>query len=100
MHYNLSEVGFDVRKSERNEAERGFGFLFASRIFMGRTVEALDLRRDYGEERVLAFGLIEGGLYAVVYTWRTAKDGTPVRWIISARRANGRERKKLADRFG
>jgi uncharacterized DUF497 family protein len=99
MHYVLPEIGFDVRKSERNEAERGFGFLFAARIFLGRTVEALDLRRDYGEERVLAFGQIEGRMYAVVYTWRTAEDGMPMRWIISARRANERERRNLAGRF-
>jgi uncharacterized protein len=38
-------VGFDEGKSQRNERERGFGFLFAARVFLGDTIERLDRRK-------------------------------------------------------
>jgi hypothetical protein len=44
-------------------------------------------RHIYGERRIVALGEIEGEVFVVVYTWR----GT-YRRIISARRANRRER--------
>ena len=86
--------GFDPPKSEKNERERGFGFLYAARIFLGPTIERQDSRLDYGEERILALGEVEGMTFAVVYTWRTTEDGEPMRWIISARRADRKERRK------
>ena len=46
------KIEFDPIKSARNEAERGFGFGFAARVFLGRTVEVVDDRHDYGEVRV------------------------------------------------
>ena len=60
-------VGFDPAKSGRNEGERGFGFLFAARVFNGDTLERPDRRRDYGEERIAAIGRIEAECFAVVY---------------------------------
>lgn len=61
-------IGFDPPKSEKNERERGFSFIFAARIFLGDVWERVDRRRDYGEERIEAFGYIEGSAYIVVYT--------------------------------
>lgn len=81
------DIEFDPSKNAKNEAERGFGFAFAARVFLGRTVEAVDERRAYGEVRMRAIGEVEGDLLVVVYTDR---DG--VRRIISARDANKRER--------
>jgi len=52
-------------------------------------LDAEDVRRDYGEERRLTLGKIEGRLYAVAYTVR----GGIVR-LISARKANERERRR------
>lgn len=78
---------FDVAKHEKNIRERGFGFDYAALIFEGPTIERLDLRRDYGELRVIAVGKAGPDILAVVYTDR---GGT--RRIISARRANTRER--------
>lgn len=79
---------WDQAKSEANENERGFGFLFVARIFLGPTLLMTDERTEYGETRVNAIGEIDGTLYHVTYT-----DRGNVRRIISARRASRKERK-------
>lgn len=81
-------------KSEACRRERGFGFDYAARIFVQRVLERVDTRRDYGEVRIQALGVIDAQLYAVVYTDRMDEDGKPVRWIISARRAHEKELRK------
>lgn len=74
-------------KHERNIRERGFGFDFAALIFLGRVLSQVDEREDYGETRIKAIGEAEGIVLAVIYT-----DREDVRWIISARKANRKER--------
>jgi len=74
-------------KHERNLRERGFGFDFAALIFVGRVLTQIDDRRDYGEVRIKAIGEVDGIVLAVIYT-----DREDVRWIISARKANKKER--------
>jgi uncharacterized DUF497 family protein len=74
-------------KSNRNIEQRGFGFDFAALIFAGRVLTAVDDREDYGEVRVKAIGEIDGIVLVVIYT-----DREDVRWIISARLANKKER--------
>jgi uncharacterized DUF497 family protein len=54
----------------------------------GQFLEQIDIRRDYGEERIIAFGEVDGDELAIVYTMRRGR-----RRIISARRAHNRERK-------
>ena len=93
------QVDFDPAKSERNEHDLGFGFLVAARIFLGDTIERLDSRADYGEDRIVAIGQIEGATLTVVYTWRGDDVGEPLRWIISARMASRAERRKYAAFF-
>jgi uncharacterized protein len=83
------EFEWDPAKSERTLAERGFNFAFASLMFEGFIVEWPDLRRDYGEVRMQAVGEVEGEILLVVYTFRGE-----TRRIISARRANAKERKR------
>ena len=61
----------------------------AKRIFAGPCLERPDRRRDYGEERWISVGVVEGYEIVVVYTWRGKK-----RRLISARRAHERERKE------
>jgi uncharacterized DUF497 family protein len=77
---------WDDDKSERNLRCRGFDFEYAGHVFDGKTEEFVDGREDYGETRVIAFGHIEGRLYAVVYTQRGE-----TRWIISAFRCKPKE---------
>jgi hypothetical protein len=83
---------WDPSKSEANLKRRGFDFEFATRVFEGRAVVTEDCRRDYGERRFTAIGVIGSMPFTVVYTDRETADGTKVRRIISARRSNRRER--------
>lgn len=88
------DFAWDDRKNARLRAERGFAFEDVVPIFAGHTVEAIDARRDYGEERVIAIGADAGIIYTVVYT-----DRGWTRRLISARLANRRERQRwLASR--
>jgi uncharacterized DUF497 family protein len=80
------ELGWDPAESERTRRERGFGFDYAALIFAGPTVEVVDRRRDYGEERIRAIGERPGRVYVVVYT-----DRPGLRWIISAWKASGKD---------
>lgn len=83
---------WDARKSERNLRERGFDFEFATQIFEGATLERADLRRDYGEHRMIAVGKTQEIALTVVYTDRAEVDGEINRRIISARKSDQRER--------
>ena len=81
------EFDWHDAKHAKNMRERGFGFDFAAQIFLGRTLTQIDDREDYGEVRVKAIGEVDGIVLVVIYTDR--EDG---RWIISARKANRKER--------
>jgi uncharacterized protein len=52
----------------------------------------IDDRRDYGEVRYRALGMIDHRLHALVFTGRTGKTR-----VISLRRANDRERRNYAE---
>ncbi|HEY7299360.1 MAG TPA: BrnT family toxin [Xanthobacteraceae bacterium] len=80
--------GWDKAKSQRTLSERGFDFDYASRIFLGPTLENRDERRDYGEVRMQAIGQAGPDILFVVYT-----DRGDTRHIISARPASRKERK-------
>ncbi len=82
---------WDRSKSAQNLRDRGFDFEFATLVFEGPTLEREDVRRDYGERRVIAIGLAQGIALTVVFTDR-AEAGAVVRRIISARVSNRRER--------
>jgi uncharacterized protein len=80
------KIAFDPAKNEKNIRERGLsfeevvGFDFETAIFVE------DFRRDYGEIRWRALGLLHGRLHALVFVEIT--DGIRV---ISLRKANKRE---------
>ena len=83
------DFDFDSIKSDKNLAERGFDFAYATRVFEGRVVSFVDDRHDYGEVRMVAIGEIGGRVFKVVYT-----DREDVRRIISAHRASRQEVRK------
>ena len=85
---------WDEAKNEANIAKHGIGFLGAARIFDGPTLTFEDARRDYGETRMVAIGLLEDQETQVVYTMR----GQLCR-IISARRARRNERRAYRQVF-
>ena len=79
---------WDAAKAASNEAKHGVSFTVAARVFLDPwRIEAQDNRRDYGEPRCGVIGAVGGVLLYVVYTRR----GNTHR-IISARKANGKER--------
>ncbi len=88
-------ISFDPTKRAKTLEERGLDFQDAQEVFKGVTVEVHDERKDYGERRVLCFGLLRGRLVVVGYTLRGA-----VRHIFSMRKANDREQTRLASYFG
>ncbi len=88
-------ISFDPDKRARTLQERGLDFEDAALVFAGVTVEIEDTRRDYGEVRLICYGLLAGRLVVVGYTPRGA-----VRHVFSMRKANGREQVRLAPYFG
>lgn len=83
------EFEWDDAKAEANLRKHKISFRAASRVFDDPLVLIeQDCSEDYGEDRFLAVGLVEGLLMTVAYTER----GDRVR-IISARKANTNERR-------
>jgi len=81
---------WDEPKAAQNIAKHSLPFEYAARVFLDpNRLDGEGTRRPYGEERRLTLGSIEGRVYAVAYTMR----GEIVR-LISARKANRRERRK------
>ena len=88
-------ISYDPTKRVRTLADRGLDINDAVEVFEGVTAEVQDTRRDYGEPRIICFGLLRGRLVQVVYTPRGAD-----RHIISMRKANDREKARLAPLLG
>jgi uncharacterized DUF497 family protein len=85
-------IRFDPAKRLRTLEQRGLDFLDAERVFAGRTLQFQDVRRDYGEERIVCLGLLQGRIVVIVYTQRSF-----YRQIISMRKANAREQRRFRD---
>jgi uncharacterized DUF497 family protein len=79
---------WDEAKNAANIAKHGIDFIEASLIFERPVVEKIDTRRDYGEIRLLAIGLLDDRELTVIYTIRGEH-----RRIISARRSYKHERR-------
>lgn len=87
-------VSFDPAKRAKTLAERGLDFEDASIVFDGTTVEIDDTRRSYGEPRIICYGLLSGRLVVIGYTPRGV-----TRHVFSMRKANHREKARLAPYF-
>ena len=79
---------WDETKNDANRQKHGVAFEDAAGFAWDTAVINPDLRREYGERRWSAMGLLDGRLHSLVFTWR---EGS-VR-IISLRKANDRELK-------
>ena len=84
-------ITFDPLKRERALAERGLDFADAEIFFEGVTLEIEDTRKDYGEQRIICFGLLAGRMVVIGYTPRGAD-----RHVFSMRKANEREKARIA----
>lgn len=67
-------------------AERGLDFLDFPKLFDAVYIAAVDNRYDYGEERWMVYGFLDGQLVHACWTHR----GEAYR-VISMRKANKRE---------
>lgn len=83
---------FDVAKDRYNQSKHGVPLGLASAFEWETALSGSDMRRDYGEHRMVAIGYIGLRLYVVVYVDR---DGR--RRIISLRKANSREEARYAE---
>ena len=88
-------VTFDPKKRAATFADRGLDFKDAELVFSGTTFEVEDKRKDYGEPRILCFGVLHGRIVVVGYTPRGAD-----RHVFSMRKANDREKARIAPLLG
>ena len=84
-------ITFDPAKREKALAERGLDFADAGIVFDGVTLEIEDIRKEYGEKRIICYGLLAGRMVVIGYTPRGAD-----RHVFSMRKANEREQARIA----
>ena len=84
-------ITFDPIKREKALAERGLDFEDATLVFEGVTLEVEDIRKEYGEPRIICYGMLAGRMVVVGYTPRGAD-----RHVFSMRKANEREQARIA----
>lgn len=84
---------WDAAKNERNIRERGLDFAHAVPMWDAPMLAWVDTRRDYGEMREVALGLLEGRVMAVGWVRR----GPDHIHIFSFRKANARETRRYQE---
>jgi hypothetical protein len=77
---------WDEAKRLNNVHKHGIDFIGCESIFAGLTLTMEDDRFDYGEQRFVTLGLLEGRVVVVVRT-----EANEVIRIISTRKAKRRE---------
>jgi uncharacterized DUF497 family protein len=73
---------WDEPKRRRNLKDHGLDFEGCEAIWDNFTITREDIRRDYGEKRLVVFGLLYEDVVVMVYTERSAGPH-----VISLRRA-------------
>ena len=86
------KLTYDPAKRADTLKIRGLDFEDCAEVFAGPTYNEPDNRRDYGEPRIITFGLLNDRLVAVIWTPR---DNT--RRIISMRYAHASEEAQRFD---
>jgi uncharacterized DUF497 family protein len=80
------DISFDPAKNERNIATHGISLERAIEFDWNGALHREDTRRDYGERRYRAYGVIGARVHVLVYTPREG-----MMHVISLRKANKRE---------
>jgi uncharacterized protein len=83
------DITYDPAKNERNIRERGLPFERAADFDFPTALRSIDVRRDYGETRLVALGYLDRRLHVLCFV----EAAVGIR-VISFRRANSRERKR------
>ena len=86
------EIEFDPRKNALNIRDHGMSLDDARQFEWGSAVVWMDLREDYGEERMVALGYIGNRLCYMVFVERRG-----ICRVVSLRRANRREVRHYAE---
>ena len=81
------KLEFHPEKDAANRKNHGLSLADVERFDLAGALIQPDQRRDYGEDRFRAFGLMDGRMHALVFTLR---GGDTIR-AISFRKANRRE---------
>lgn len=81
---------WDERKRRANLCKHGFDFGDCAEVFSGPVDTLLDDRYEYGETRLLTYGLLRGNVVVVTHT----EDGGIIR-VISMRKANQYEKENF-----
>ena len=84
-------ISYDPAKNIRNIRERGLSFDAAVDFDFGSALFTVDDRREYGETRFVAIGMLAERLHVLCF--KEVSDGIRV---ISFRRANEREVNRYA----
>ena len=85
---------WDESKRASNLHKHGIDFSDVPTVFSGSIVTVEDNRFDYGEERFVTFGLLQGHVVAVVHT-----ESEDYIRIISARKATKYEQKNYFEQI-
>ena len=89
------QIEFDQAKRNWTLEARGLDMGRAQQVFDGIGITFRDARLDYGEQRLVRIGYLDGRMVVLVWT----KRGDVFR-IISLRKANGREQALYEPRMG
>ena len=87
-------IEFDPVKRAVTLEVRGLDMARAEEVFTGPALTVEDDRHDYGEDRFLTIGFLDGAMVVLVWTPRGSADR-----IISLRKANERERAQYGPRI-
>jgi uncharacterized protein len=82
----MYKLDWDPKKRRDNLNKHKIDFRSVASVFYGPHISYIDDRFDYGEEREIAYGMIDAGVVVLVYTIRG-----DIHWIISARKAENHE---------
>jgi uncharacterized protein len=85
------EIEFDPAKDEENIRKHGMSLARAKDLEIDKAQVKKDNRKDYGEDRFIAVGPLDGRLCVLIFTLRDTKMRA-----ISLRRANAREQRRFA----
>ena len=80
------KIEFDPAKRDATLQHRGLDFLDVPKVLAGRTFSLIDDRQDYGEERWITYGYLEGRAVVIVHSKREG-----VLRVISMRHAHKKE---------
>ncbi|MFN7610416.1 MAG: BrnT family toxin [bacterium] len=86
------KISCDAAKRARTLQERGVDFQDANEVFAGRVYEIEDVRRDYGERRIMCFGMLHERMVVVGYVQRG-----DTRHVFSMRKANVKEQQRYTN---